>query len=100
MLPKLLHEIRAAPIASTLAGVYMGIFPTALSYMMWAKVISRMHVSRAVSFLYLVPVFAVFIAWLWLGEVPAPLAVAGGTMVIAGVILVNTSKSPPAAPAE
>jgi drug/metabolite transporter (DMT)-like permease len=65
-------------------------------------VVSRMNVSRAVSFLYLVPVFAVIIAWAWLGELPTLLALGGGVLVIAGVVLVNVSRAKPApvAPAE
>jgi drug/metabolite transporter (DMT)-like permease len=94
-LPRFLAEFRAAPAASTLAGVYMGIFPTAISYAMWAKVVSRMNVSRAVSFLYLVPFLAVLIAWLWLGELPTRLALLGGALVVGGVVLVNASKSKP-----
>lgn len=97
MLPKLIGELRTAPPASIAAGVYMGIFPTALSYAMWSIVVSRMNVSRAVSFLYLVPVFAVIIAWTWLGELPTLLAAGGGVLVIAGVVLVNASKATPAA---
>jgi drug/metabolite transporter (DMT)-like permease len=55
-----------------------------------------MNVSRAVSFLYLVPVLAVVIAWLWLGEVPGWLAMLGGVLVVGGVVLVNASKGKPA----
>jgi drug/metabolite transporter (DMT)-like permease len=89
MLPRALTEMRTAPTSATLAAVYMGIFPTALSYTMWAKVVSKMNVSRAVSFLYFVPVLAVLIAWIWLGEVPRPIALLGGAMIIGGVVLVN-----------
>ena len=94
-LPGLLGEFRTAPLSSTLAGAYMGVFPTAVSYAMWAKVISRMNVSRAVSFLYLVPVLAVVIAWRWLGEVPGWVAALGGALVVGGVVLVNAAKAKP-----
>ena len=95
ILPRLIIEFRNATASATAAGIYMGIFPTALSYVMWAKVISRMNVSRAVSFLYLVPVFAVIIAWLLLGERPEVIALLGGVLVIGGVVLVNASRKPP-----
>jgi drug/metabolite transporter (DMT)-like permease len=39
--------------------------------------------------LYLVPVVALLLAWVWLGERPAPLAVAGGVVAIIGVIVVR-----------
>ena len=80
VVPRLVGELRTAPPGSIVAGVYRGIFPTALSYAMWSIVVSRMHVSHAVSFLYLVPVFAVAIAWAWLGELPTLLQLLGSPL--------------------
>jgi drug/metabolite transporter (DMT)-like permease len=91
--PTLLKEIRTAPAAATWAAVYMGVFPTAIAYALWTHVISRMNVSRAVSFLFLIPALAVVIAWIWLGEVPSRVAIVGGAMVIGGVVLVNGSQA-------
>jgi drug/metabolite transporter (DMT)-like permease len=88
--PGLLNEISAAPLAATGAVIYLGLFPGVLGYLGWAYALSRMPGSRAASFLYLVPLLAAGIAWIWLGEVPAPLAFGGGVLVLAGVILVNT----------
>lgn len=87
--PGLVGEVRAAPLAATLGVVYLGVVPAALGYVLWAWMLAQVPAATAGSFLYLVPPAAALIAWAWLGEAPAPLAVFGGTLVIAGVILVN-----------
>jgi len=87
--PGLLAQVRQASLESTLAVIYMGIFPGAIGYACWSVVLARMPASRAGSFLYLVPAAAIVIAWLWLGEVPSWKAVLGGVLVLLGVIVVN-----------
>ncbi len=89
-LPGLVSEMQTASLSATLAVVYMGVFPGALAYLTWSMVLSRVPASIAGTFLYTVPVFAVVIAWLWLGEVPGALALLGGALVVTGVIVVNT----------
>jgi drug/metabolite transporter (DMT)-like permease len=87
---QLLQEIQHATLASIWSAVYIGIFPGAVPYVAWGYVMARMPASKSVVFLYVVPFFSLLVAWRWLGEVPAPLAIAGGAFVIGGAVIANS----------
>src|SRR5262249_55898185 len=91
-LPGLPEAVRAAPLSDTLAVIYLGVFPAALGYVMWAYALTHLPASRAASFLYLQPLLVLGIAWVWLGEWPSVLALCGGVLVLAGVMVVNARR--------
>jgi terminal-alkyne amino-acid exporter len=85
--PGLPHAVATAPAGAIAAVLYLGVGASALGFVAWAYASARVPVSFAASTLYAVPVVAALVAWLWLGETPAALAVAGGAVAIAGVVL-------------
>ena len=90
MLPfqKGLYEaILDAPLPATLAVLYLGVFPGALGYVAYAVALSNMQAVKASNYLFLVPVVTLFIAWIWLSEVPGLLTLAGGALALFGVVL-------------
>lgn len=92
-LPGAISEFPSASLQATLAVIFLGIFPTAISYATYAYAASRMPAAVSASFLYLIPALAFLVAWVWLGEVPTLISIVGGVVVISGILIVNAKSS-------
>lgn len=90
--PGLLTELRQAPPAALWGVFYLGVFPGAAAYALWAYALSRLPVARMVSFLYLIPPLATLLAWVWLHEVPPNVSLLGGGVALSGVIWANAAR--------
>jgi drug/metabolite transporter (DMT)-like permease len=100
-LPALLTELATAP-AGTAAGIaYLGAFPTAVAFLTWGYALARTTAGRLVAATYAIPPIVVLLSWTLLGELPAPLALAGGLLCLAGVAVATRRARPAvAAPRE
>jgi drug/metabolite transporter (DMT)-like permease len=67
--------------------IYLGCVPTALGFATWAFALRRTSAGRAASLNYLIPLVAILLGWAALGQTPPWLAVAGGSLCLAGVYL-------------
>ncbi|MEK4498562.1 DMT family transporter [Bacillus sp. FSL R12-0069] len=88
-LPGMYQEILAVSLEVNLSVMYLGVFPTVLPYIALAYIISRAGASEATSSLYLTPITACFIAWIWLGEVPTLVSIIGGGITILGIVIAH-----------
>ncbi|WP_236567872.1 MULTISPECIES: DMT family transporter [unclassified Nocardiopsis] len=95
----LVREIAQAPPAATLNLLYLGAFPTAIAFTTWGYALARMPAGRLGATTYLVPVLVALLSWALLGEVPHPLALAGGALCLAGVAISRRHTTTPPAPA-
>jgi drug/metabolite transporter (DMT)-like permease len=94
-IPQLAAVDWARVSAGTWAGVlYAGLLALATAYSWWAIGLQRLGASRTAVFSNLNPVVALVVAWLWLGERLAAPAWVGAAVVLAGVWLTSTSRSP------
>jgi drug/metabolite transporter (DMT)-like permease len=81
----LASDVSTAPLASTLGVVYLGAVPTAIAFTTWGFALSRMPAGQLGITTYLVPPLVVIAGLVVFGEVPAPLAIAGGVLCLTGV---------------
>ena len=70
----------------------LGFFGSGIAYVLWSFGIARVPAARAGVYANLVPVVAVLVAWLALGESLGARQAAGGTVVIAGAILASSAR--------
>lgn len=90
-IPELITEWPQSTLRSTLEVLYLGIFPAALAYLLWAHAYAKIKSPSAItSFLYLSPVVTLIIGIIWIGEYPGLLPLAGGFISLSGVVLANT----------
>jgi len=72
--------------------IYLAIAPMALGFLTWGYALSRTTAGRMGSMTYLVPPIAIVLGWLLLDETPPALAVAGGALCLAGVVVAQTRR--------
>ncbi len=68
---------------------YLAIFATTFATSIYFLGSKKLGADRASVFMYLVPVFAVFVSWLLLNEIPKVSTVVGGMLAMGAVYLVN-----------
>jgi len=84
-LPGAVAASGTASLLATLSVVYLGILPTACAYLCWAYVLSKISVSRAMIYTYMVPVISVVMSYIWLDERPTLLFSVGAAAVLSGI---------------
>jgi drug/metabolite transporter (DMT)-like permease len=89
-----LQKVSSASFQATASVIYLGVFPAAVAYLCWSAVLSKIPASKTSTFLYLAPVIAIVIGFVWLDKLPPSLiSVVGGILAIGGVIFVNLKRT-------
>jgi drug/metabolite transporter (DMT)-like permease len=82
----------ALPLQVWGAVAFLSLLCTVFAYVVWLYGVSALGAARVQSFNYLVPLFAVFSGALLLGERITWGQVAGGVLIVAGVVAINQRK--------
>lgn len=85
------HEYRSLSSTSVIAIVFLGIGCSGLGYLFWYAALERIDASQVAAFLYLEPLVTLLSAVVLLGEPVAVSTIAGGVLVLLGVLIVQTA---------
>ena len=83
-LPSLLQESWTLPDVGII--LYLGFFQTSLAFILYTRAIRQVRALESILILTLEPILNPLWVLLVVGEVPGPLAIAGGTIVIGAVV--------------
>ncbi len=76
------------------AVVYGGVLAVGIAYLIWYRGVERLGNNRTAVYSNLVPVAALVVAWLWLGEVPTRLQIVGAGTILVSLTLARIAQSP------
>lgn len=87
-LPKAAAQLWAAPAYEWGMMLYLGIFPSAIGYLLWSAALSQAEkTSDVTNFMFVTPFLATVLGFALLGEAPTPATFAGGALILAGLWL-------------
>jgi drug/metabolite transporter (DMT)-like permease len=86
------------PAAAVWAVIYLAVFCSVGGYSLYNYGVARMTSTQAVNILNLIPVFGVLTSWVVLHETVTVMQLAGGAVVLLGVLLSLRDSSPLASP--
>jgi drug/metabolite transporter (DMT)-like permease len=89
-LPDVLRtDLRGLSPGVWLAVIYAGACSIGIAYLIWYSAVRRIGNTRTGVFSNLTPAVALFVAWLWLGELPGIVQLVGAAVILAGVTAVQ-----------
>ncbi|MCH9650602.1 MAG: EamA family transporter [Deltaproteobacteria bacterium] len=92
------QALEQASLATLGSVLFLGIGTGALAYIAWFYVLAQLPAGQASNILFLVPVAAIFLGWLILGETLSFIALLGGSLAIAGVLVSKRDQNQQEAP--
>jgi drug/metabolite transporter (DMT)-like permease len=82
------------PMKSWLAAAALGVVCTGIAYALLFRLIARVGAARAITCTYLIPLFGVGWAWLFLGEKPTATMAIAGALILGSVIVSQRDAMP------
>lgn len=93
-LPDAAVQFGNAPLQQLFVMGFLGIFPSALAYMLWAKALTMAQkTSDVTNYMFVTPLLAALMGFLIMGEIPTLATYVGGLLIFAGLLLFKKSNA-------
>ncbi len=91
-LPESIREMTNAPAEHVAAVVFLGVFPSALAYLLWARALScASSTSEVTKFMFLTPLLSLVLGYAVISELPGPETWIGGAVILCGLGLFHAA---------
>ncbi|MFT4166456.1 MAG: DMT family transporter [Microlunatus sp.] len=91
---QLVHQLADDPWTATAGVLYLGLFPTAIAYLLWTYALSRTGAGQLAASAYVLPAITLLQSWLFLNEIPGAVALIGGAISVVGVVVTQLPGRP------
>ena len=87
--PQLIQDLPRASGKAIFSAIYLGVVPAALGYTTWSYALSNSPASKAVLYLYTLPIIATLLGFIMLYEIPSLFSFLGGIVALIGAYVAN-----------
>ncbi len=91
-IPSLWQEVQHQALANFWWPAFLGIGSGVIGYACLAYGFKHFPASKAISFLFAMPIVSIIMGWIVLGEMPTLLSLLGGLLAMSGAFMVRTKK--------
>ena len=99
LFPESMAQVSAAPMAQTTLVCFLGVFPSAVAYLLWARAIALAEKTSSVTnYMFLTPFLTLLLDFAVTGNLPAAETFAGGAIILASLALFALSGEKPETP--
>lgn len=89
-LPQAVEEVSTAPAQALWAVVFMGVFPSAIGFLLWTKALSiARQIGDVTNFMFVTPLLSTALEIVLIGDIPDAGTITGGAIILCGVLLFN-----------
>jgi EamA-like transporter family. len=92
-LPQTVPQLQRASFREIAVIAFLGLFPSAIAYLLWSKALSLADkTSEVTNFMFVTPLLSMIFGYIIIFELPSVSTLIGGMVILFGFVLFHTSQ--------